>query len=198
MTTATAEVKMEVKRDPETFLYTVGMIPRPGVNQVINLYLPPSQFFTDEGREAGKARHAWYDFIAQGNEPDSAPDPRIADEIAMFREWIAHVKPERLGGETPFCDPLLHVCGTPDWFGIVNKRLAIVDFKPKNRAARTRLQTAAYKHMLRQNGVKILDRYELRLDKKNKRFEKHEDEGDLARWTAIVYGYHAATHYKEK
>lgn len=167
----------------------------PGTNEVIDTYFEPCRFFTEDGRDKGLARHIWFHFLVQGQEPDSEPDPRIASEVASFRSWLSEVKPVYIGGELPFFDSNLNVCGTPDIFAEIFGVLSVVDFKPAARATRTRLQTAAYKLNLIANGIPIVNRYELRLSDGKYRFEKHEDRGDEARWRAMVQGFHAASFY---
>ena len=62
--TARAEISCD-----SDHVYRIGDRNVPGVNEVINSYLPPSQFYTDSGREMGIARHRWYSFLSEGNEP---------------------------------------------------------------------------------------------------------------------------------
>lgn len=186
---------LTVECDPD-HVYRVNGIIKPGTNQVLNVYFPPSPFYTEAGRDLGAARHLWFDFLARALEPAEDPDPRIAGEVAGFKRWLEDYKPLRHGGETPLYDAELGVCGTPDWWGMVEGRLAIVDFKPKAKNKRTPVQTASYQHNLLANGVPVVDRYELRLGDGTYRFEPHEDDEDVSRWEAMVYGYHAAGFYR--
>jgi hypothetical protein len=175
-------------------VYKVDGVKRPGVSQVLDLYFPPSKFYTERGRIVGTARHLWYSFLSQGKEPDSDPAAEIAGEVAAFRMWLRDEKPEFLGGEELLFDKELGVCGKPDWYGVVRGRLATVDFKPVNKNKRTPLQTSAYRRML--DGLGVVDRYELRLDVGRYKFEQHTDDEDEDRWIALVYGWQAAQFYK--
>ena len=175
--------------------YTVDGVPHPGVSTILNIYFPPSEFYTEAGKEKGTIRHSWYNFLAQGLTPGEKPDPRIAGEMEQFRKWLVLVQPCRLGGEKPFAVKGL-VCGTPDWYGEIAGRLSVVDFKPKTRNKRTQVQTAAYQYILKKNNIMILDRYELRLSPTTFRLEKHKDINDVRRWEAMMYGFFAAEFYR--
>ena len=180
----------------EAHEYTKNKVRKPGVNEILNLYFPPNSFYTEMGKEIGKVRHQWYSFLSEGKEPNVEPDPRIAGEVQAFRKWLADVKPVRKGGETPIYDRDLHVCGTPDWYGEINGRMAVVDFKPQNKAKRTIIQTVAYKLNLISNGIIILDRYELRLSDGDYRFEQHTNPMDANNWRAMVYAFFASSFYR--
>ncbi|MDE2099521.1 MAG: hypothetical protein KGL39_19875 [Patescibacteria group bacterium] len=178
----------------EHHIYKADGIIYPSTNEILNLYFPPSEWYTEEGREKGTKRHKWYEAIAQGLELENEPDPRIAGAVAGFRKFWADAKPTYLFSEQPFVDPI-GVGGKPDLVCILNGRLSIVDYKPKNKNKRTPLQTAAYFHNLRANGHMILDRYELRLLDGDYRLEAHQDKNDIYRWLTMVSAYNARAFY---
>ena len=174
-------------------VYTVGGIRKPGVNEILSLYFPPSNFYTEAGKQKGTARHSWYHALIQGLEIASEPDERIAAEIAGFRKFMAEVKPRYILGEASFGAP--GFCGTPDLYCELAGRLAVVDFKPANAQPRWKLQTAAYQTLLTANGHPVQDRYALRLLPGDYRLDAHKDAGDLPRWRAMVFGYAARRFY---
>jgi hypothetical protein len=109
---------------------------------------------------------------------------------------MADVRPEYVSGELPYFHPTLQYCGTPDLVCKLAGRLSIIDFKPKSKAKRTKVQTALYYSLLRANGIMILDRYELRLYDGIYRLDRHEDPSDVRRAEIMVAAYHAAQFYK--
>lgn len=169
------------------------------VSDVLALYFPfKTEFMTADAATKGQVRHEWYSAIIQnpGIELED-PDPRIAGEVAAFRKFVEECRPVYKFGEVRYFDPILGVCGKPDFVGEIAGRLSICDWKPEHSAKRTRAQTAAYKHMLNANSIPVLDRFELRLHADGKyRLDKHRDDGDLTRWPALVAGFFAATHYR--
>jgi len=175
----------------DNHIYRVDGIVKPGVSQVLDLYFPPSPYYTEEGRDKGTARHKWYDFLARGNEPEQQPDERIAAEVAGFRKFLVEVKPRHIFGEVALHDPVLDVCGKPDLYCEIQGRLAVVDYKPANAQDRWRIQTAAYQGLLTANGHPVLDRYALRLLPGDYRLDAHKNRIDLACWRSFVAGYKA-------
>ena len=185
--------KVEISAD---HIYRVDGVITPSVSDILNVFFPPSGFYTVEGRENGHARHEWYAFLAQGFEPKDPPDEKIAPAIDGFQKFMAEIKPEYVSGEVPYHHPTLHFCGTPDAVMKIGGKLAVVDFKPKTKNNRTRLQTALYYLMLRTNGVMVEDRFELRLYDGLYRLEKHGDAQDMRRAELMVAAFQASQFYK--
>ena len=64
--------------------------------------------------------------------------------------------------------------GTPDWYGKVNGKLTLVDFKTsKGLYPEMRLQLAAYGKLLEENGHKVEDTHLLQIDKETGEFHHH-------------------------
>ena len=168
----------------------------PGVSRVLDLYFPPSGFYTEEGRVLGTSRHKWFHELVKGKIIKNEPDERIAGEVAAFRRFMYEVKPVYVSGEVPYHDPVLDVCGKPDLVAKISGRLGVIDFKPPTKNKRTIVQLAAYALMLRRNTIPVMDRFELRLGDGNYRLEKHEDPGDIKRWECMVPAWKAVQFYK--
>ena len=187
---------MEIKLD-ENHIYHVGNVRKPSVSKVLDLYFPPTGFYSEEGRELGIASHSWFDFLARGCEPTEEPDERIADEVAAFRKFLAEVKPLFIFGEKILYDDVLGVCGKPDLYCEIQGRPSVIDYKPRNSNVRWIAQTAAYQCLIAANGFPVLDRYALRLLPGNYRLDQHKDKNDLSRWRAFVAGFKARDFYEQ-
>jgi hypothetical protein len=187
---------MTIEINKEKHIYTVDGVVVPSVSDILDVYFPASNFYTEEGREDGHYRHEWYSELSQGFETVNQPYVKIEPAINGFKKFMAEVKPEYVFGEKPFFHPTLKYCGTPDVVFKINTRLAVVDYKPKAKNKRTRLQTALYYPMLRANGVMVQDRYELRCYDGIYRLDKHDDLQDMRRAEIMVAAFHASQFYK--
>lgn len=177
-------------------IYRVDGMIIPSVSAVLDVYFPPTPFYTEEGREDGHYRHEWYAFLSQGGVAAKPPYPKIEPAIEGYKRFMAEVRPEYVFGERPMYHPQLRYCGTPDVVFKLAGRLSVVDYKPKAKNKRTRLQTALYYLMLRANGVMVEDRYELRCYDGIYRLEKHTDAGDIRRAEIMVAAYWSAQFYR--
>jgi len=152
-------------------------------------------FYTDEGRDEGMALHKWLIFLASGQEAKDEPDERIAGRVAGIRKFLGESAFRFEGGETPlYCKPLNFAC-TPDIWGHLGSRAAVVEAKRGKKLKYHCLQTAAQKIALASNGFIALDRYSLHLRDGDYRLEQHTDKADEDRWKILVMAYHAKTHY---
>ena len=176
--------------------FAVNGIPAPSVSDILDLYFPPSNYYTEEGREDGHFRHEWYAFLAQGGVEEVSPYDKIKPAVDGFKKFLAEVKPVYKSGEIPYFHPTLRYCGTPDAVMEIGGRLSIVDYKPKAKQKRTMLQTALYYLLLRANGIMVLDRFEVRLYDGIYRMEKHDDPQDMRRAEIMVAAFQAAQFYK--
>lgn len=187
---------MAIEIDKSAHRYTVDGRVVPSVSDILAVYFPPSQYYTDEGRDNGKYRHEWYAELSQGYESYNEPYPDIVGAVNGFKKFMVEVKPEYVSGEIPYFHPLLNYCGTPDVLFKMFGRLCVVDYKPKTKIKRTMVQTALYFSMLRANKIPVQDRYELRCYDGLYRLEKHDDIQDIRRAEMMVAGYHAAQFFK--
>ncbi|HBT62586.1 MAG TPA: hypothetical protein DEB40_12665, partial [Elusimicrobia bacterium] len=181
----------------ENHVYRVDERTVPSVSSILDLYFPPIQFYTEEGRMLGTARHEWFHAIIQGIELENEPDELIAGAVDGFRKFMSEVKPVYISGEKPYFDEVLGVCGTPDLVAEIGGVLSVCDFKPSAANKRTRLQLAAYFLMLQRNNINVVSRYELRLSNKGAyRLEEHKDYSDMKRWASLVAAYNAMSFYR--
>lgn len=187
---------MNVTLDKEKHLYMVDGVATPSVSDILNMYFPPSSYYTEEGREDGHYRHEWYAFLAKGGIAKEPPYTKIAPAVAGFEKFLVEVKPVYVSGEIPYFHPTLRYCGTPDAVMIMANRLAVVDYKPNAINKRTRVQTALYYPLLQVNKIPVLDRYELRCYDNIYRLEKHEDLQDIRRAEVMVAAFHASQFYR--
>lgn len=169
--------------------YWIDDVRYPSVTEIINFFLPPNVFYTQEGRDNGHAKHEWFNFLSQDGIAENEPDARIAKAIAGYKKFKTEVNPVFISGEVPYRHSVLNYCGTPDVVFKLSDRLAVVDYKPKAKNKRTKLQTALYYLMLRDNGIMVVDRYELRLYDGMYRLEKHTDKEDMIRGEIMAKAY---------
>lgn len=153
-------------------------------------------FHTEAGRQEGVALHQWNLFLAQGQEPASPPDDRIAGRVLGFRKFLADTGFKFFGGEQPVYDRINQVACTPDLWGGIGNWLWVIDNKRGGKEKTHKLQTACQKLALTANGVKIEKRGSLYLKDGDYRLIEHDDFADEVRWKAIAGGYHAKGFYK--
>jgi len=168
----------------------------PSVSAILDIFIPPSPFYTEEGRDNGRIRHEWYGHLIQGL-PADEPEEKFVGAVNGFKKFLQEVKPVYLSGEIPYFHPTLNYCGQPDIVCEINKRLSVVDCKPKTKQKRTIAQTAGYFSLLHANGIKTLDRYELRMGNGIYRLELHPDNYmDVKRFETMAAAVMAAGFYK--
>jgi hypothetical protein len=170
---------------------------RPGFSEIaLDLGISkPNPFYTDEGKEEGKALHLWLNFLARGKTPKAKPDPRIAGRVEGIKKFIKDTKFEILGGEVPLYDPINRSCCTPDMWGMIRAFLWVIDAKRGAKLKAHRLQTAAQSIALRANGVRVDKRGALYLRDEDYRLDEHVGSQDERRWTQIVSTYHIKQEY---
>lgn len=178
--------------------YHVDGKPYPGFTEIASAVgaIPHNSFYTDAGREEGTAIHSWMIFLARGETPKEAPDPRIAGRVEGFKKFLAESRFTLTDGEKPLCEPTLRYCGTPDlWGSISGVTGCVIDVKSGAREPWHNLQTASYKVLLAANQFRASDRFALYLSDGDYRLVRHTDAGDENRWRAIVAAYYAARYY---
>ncbi len=153
-------------------------------------------FYTDDGKEQGKALHQWLLFLASGKFTTIEPEPEIAGRVNAIKKFLRESGFEFEGGETPLYESRLGFAVTPDLWGRIGRRRVVIDAKRGAKLKIHSLQTAAQKIALTANGFRPDDRYALYLkDSGNYRLEPHKDRADEARWANIARAYHDKKSY---
>lgn len=156
-----------------------------------------SSFWTDDGREQGKALHYWLQFLASGKTTTTKPEPEIAGRVEAIKKFLRESKFQYDGGETPLHEPHLDYACTPDLFGRMGRRRILIDAKRGAKLKIHALQTAAQKIALAANRYYVDDRYSLYLSNcGNYRLVPHTDRNDEKRWGRIVTAFHDKWFYK--
>ena len=159
--------------------------------------IKPSHFYTEAGRDEGKAIHAWFLFLAQGQEPEAAPDERIAGRVEAIRKFLREHRFKLIGGETPVGSLGLGYACTPDVWGELDGFVSLIEAKRGGELKYHRAQTAAQRIALFDAGVPVVHRHALYLRDGDYRLEKHSDRQDETRWRVVVNGFHAGKFYQE-
>lgn len=155
-------------------------------------------FFTEDGRNQGNALHGWLLFLAQGQTPDSEPEPGIRGRVEGIKQFLADSGFKLTAGEVPQYDPLSHYACTPDIYGTMGGAFVVIDCKRANRAGWHPLQTAAQKIALKAGGFDAEKRYSLYLKDFGYSLIEHTDKADENRWRAVVAAYHVKSFYARR
>lgn len=131
--------------DEAQHAYTISGRPAPSVTAIINAAMGTNPFWTQEGREAGRATHAAIQYYAEGDLDMGTVDPSIMPRLEAYILFCAETgfAPDIL--EQPMYHPQWLYCGTPDQ---VQTGRAVVDFKNGPHLQQHSLQLAGYAHML--------------------------------------------------
>jgi hypothetical protein len=117
--------------------------------------------------------------------------PALAGYVEAYASFCsAHVfVASQTWSEQPLCDPALGIAGTPDRVGFVGEALhgAVLDLKTGEVEPSIGVQLAAYRCLLRANGMPVAHRLSVHL-RPNGSFRVHEylDSGDDATFLAAV------------
>ena len=176
----------------ENHIYRVDGIVKPGFSEIKESYgIGANAFYTEAGREEGTALHKWLLFLAQGKDPASDPDYRIAGRVAAIRKFLKETGFKIHGGEVPFHSTRGDFCCTPDLWGMFQGQAAIFEAKRGAKESWHVLQTAAQKIALQANGVFIRERYNLYLKNDGTyRLDPHKDQSNEYDWLALAAAWH--------
>ena len=152
-------------------------------------------FYTDDDTAQGVALHGWLIFLAQGKTSEKPPEEQIAQRVEGIKKFL-HLTGFRLeDGEKPLFCPSTQSCCTPDIWGWIGSKPLVIDAKRGGRMKKHKLQTAAQKITLKENGFIAEGRATLHLTNGDYYLEGHGDIHDEMRWRAIASGYHAKGFY---
>ena len=132
--------------DEESHTYKVDGKPAPSVTQILHACgIGVNPFWTEEGREFGKAVHAAIHYHAEGDLDFDALDDTVKPRLDAYINFRTEMdfSPELV--EQPLYSRAPRYAGTPDQ---VQLGRAVVDFKTGSIAPETALQLAAYDMLL--------------------------------------------------
>ena len=193
METAT---KPKVECD-DKHIYRVDGVVKPGFTEMCKaIGFPDNPHWTEAGREEGTALSKWVLFLAKGNKASELPDERISGRVWGIRKFLTEHDLFFSGGETPLYNPALGYCVTPDLWGTLDGKPAVIEAKRGAKMKRHGLQTSAQALALAENGFHAERRFCLYLKNGDYALDEHDDQEDFECWRAIVAGYFAVEAYK--
>jgi hypothetical protein len=142
----------------------------------------------------GSLIHAATLKVDNGEDTGVADAPALAGYVEAYASFCsAHIfVGSSVWSEQPICDPTLGVAGTPDRVGYLGEQLhgAVLDLKTGEPDPSIGVQLAAYRYLLRANGMPVAHRLSVHL-RPNGTFRVHEytDSGDEAAFLAAVTIY---------
>jgi hypothetical protein len=164
-----------------------------------SLHTHSASFWTDDGKEQGKALHKWLLFLASGRDTDQPVEIELAGRVAAIRKFIKDTKFRLSFGETPQYDAATDTACTPDIWGYIGPWAWVIDAKRGAKMKIHELQTACQKialasysrfHAQKRGSLYLMDNGDYRL-------VEHTDRADEQRWRAIAAAFHAKKSYQE-
>lgn len=161
-------VDLGFRFDEEKHLYTFDGLKVPGVSEILkgvglikDVYAEDGGFSRDRGKAAHKA--VWLDC-------KNDLDENTLDEIVVpyFQDWrilreTIYFEPILEYCEKPLYHPVLKFAGTPDLVVMKDGHPVLIDLKTGSVSSWVAYQTAAYRELLKANGILIKHRYYLNL-----------------------------------
>lgn len=158
-------------------IYTVDGTIWPSVTGVLhNEQFLSTEWFTDWARDRGSAVHQACHFYDEGDLDELQLDPAIRGHVDAYKRFIDENDYEPGVIETPVCNEIDRVAGTPDRVGMYKGYPGIIDIKSGAPLAWHGLQLAGYDSCiqgrfkrwglyLREDGTYKIKQYEDRHDK---------------------------------
>ena len=151
--------------DEENHVYRWNDAVVPSVTQILKHGgIIDDRWYTDDARDRGVAVHKAADLHIRNNLDEGSIHPIVRP---YFDGLLKFMKDTRFKPMLQFCEvrqfhPIYIYAGTPDFFGILNGRPALIDVKTGDARQSARYQTAAYANfpMLKAYSP---DRFDLRL-----------------------------------
>ena len=163
-----------------------------GILRAVNIRRPPP---CDEATATlaawrGSLIHAATLRVDNGEESGVA-DEALAGFIEAYASFCsAHIfVASNAWSEQPLCDPSLNIAGTPDRVGFMGESLhgAVLDLKTGEPEPSIGVQLAAYRYLLRVNGMAVSHRLSVHLRSNGTfRVQEYTDAGDEAVFLAAV------------
>lgn len=173
----------------ENHIYRVDGVVRFGINEILHgAGLVDTKFFTEFGRDRGRAVHKAVELYELGTLDENTIDPDIVGYVDAWKSYRSKVGISVLWQERKLYSPAYLFCGTPDLLGIIKKENVLVEIKTGAPQPYTALQMAAQKHLVEINfEIKIKHRYEVELmENGNFKQIEHTDKSDEQVFIALV------------
>jgi hypothetical protein len=183
----------------EHHVYRLDGVVKPGFSEIKESYgIGVNPFYTDAGRDEGTALHKWLLFLAQGQEPASEPDYRIAGRVKAIKRFLKETGFKIRGGEKPLHSTRGDFCCTPDLWGDFQGVQSLFEAKRGAKESWHPLQTAAQSIALWANGFAVGTRYNLYLrDDGTYRIDPHKNTSDEYDWLTLAAAWHVKRKYQK-
>ena len=178
--------------------YWLGDKEVPGYSHIVKSLgvVEDSPFWTEEGREAGTALHAWLLHLAQGKPEVSKPDPRIAGKVEGIRKFLRESGFKLAFGEVAQYEPVLRYACTPDLCGTLGMFSVNIDMKAGAKQKSHPLQLAAQKIALCYHPFRVQKSFSLYLKEGDYRLVEQDTRTHEANWRIFMAAYHSRGEYK--
>ncbi len=149
----------------------------------------------DEAADIGSIAHQWIDDYIHGRDRKAFPNAtaeqleKSLSALNAFLDWATQVSLEVLTTETPLVSEQYRYGGTYDALGKVAGKLVLLDWKSSNGVyAEYIVQVAAYRQLLREQGVNVDGAQLLRFGKEFGDFHAHSYPAEVldAGWDAFL------------
>lgn len=192
-----AAVKYPIRLD-DSHCYWLDDKPVPGFSQIVRELgiVKDNPFWTEDGREEGKAIHLWLHHLARGKTFFSPPDPRIAGRVEGIKKFLQDTKFKLAFGEMPQYDPVSRFATTPDLVGNIGLFTVNIDAKRGSPQKWHVLQLAAQRIALIAGGFRPQKSFGLYLGEEAYRLVEQDVVKHEPRWRNIAAVYHIAKEYR--
>lgn len=154
-------------------------------------------FGTDYSRSLGAVLHETCALLDEDNL--GGYDSAIEGRLNGYKKFLHAYKPVWETIECPFVSIIWRFAGTPDRYGIINKRPAVIDIKSGAPDESHSLQTAGYEILLDEHYCKKITRYALYLTDNDYKIIQHNVSTDKSVFLGLVQAYNwKLTHNKIK
>lgn len=180
----------EIKFVEESHRYYVDDQEYVSVTQVLmdmGLYGDAANFWTEYSRDRGTFVHKAIELYVGGELDEESLHPVLLPYLIAFKSFMADTDFVPSEMENPHASDIHLLAGTPDFIGVLNGKLSVVDIKTGEPGPAVRLQLAAYELLY----GKPLKRYSLHLMETGKyKLTCHDGRQDRAVFLAALSVYH--------
>lgn len=174
--------------DEATHTYTFNSRPVPSVTQVLQAeQFVDVTWFTEHGRDRGKKAHLAIHLYDMGDLDEDSLDPALAPYLDAWKKFKQDSGFKIYESESAYYHPFLQYAGTPDKYGELNGKAALIDIKTGAVQEWVRIQLSAYAELI-SNGP--LSRFSIQLkDDGSYRLTEYKDRSDRGIWMAALSCY---------